>query len=272
MNFCCPVCGGTLQYVSKSLQCENNHNFDIAKSGYVNLLLSQKSSAKHHGDDRLMVRSRCDFLEKGYYSHLLGAVCEAVEKNVRDGCAILDAGCGECYYSANIYERLLSNKINCTFLGADISKDALALGAKRNRNLKLAVASVSCLPVADNSCDMVLSIFAPLAEREFFRILKAGGKLIRVIPLEKHLWSLKKAVYDSPYENGSESTDIEGFKLNDFQKVCKSIHLSCNEDIINLFRMTPYYYKTGADDQQKLQNFDSLDTETEFGILTYEKL
>jgi 23S rRNA (guanine745-N1)-methyltransferase len=40
---------------------------------------------------------------------------------------------------------------------------------------------------------------------------------------------------------------------------------------MNLFRMTPYFYKTGRDDQQKIENLDYLETETEFGISVYRK-
>ena len=44
-GFCCPVCGSALERGEKILTCENGHSFDIAKKGYVNLLLSQKSNA-----------------------------------------------------------------------------------------------------------------------------------------------------------------------------------------------------------------------------------
>jgi 23S rRNA (guanine745-N1)-methyltransferase len=40
----------------RRLFCENGHSFDLAKSGYFNLLLSQQSKEKRHGDDKLMVR------------------------------------------------------------------------------------------------------------------------------------------------------------------------------------------------------------------------
>jgi len=272
MILCCPICGKALQSKEKSMICENRHNFDIAKSGYVNLLMSNQSGSKRHGDDKLMVRSRHDFLEKGYYEHLLHAVFEAVLAEVSHGCVILDAGCGECYYTSYIYNHLLESGIPCSIAGVDISKAALSLGAKRNKSLELAVASVNHLPAADNSCDIILSIFAPCAEREFLRVLRDCGKLIRAVPLERHLWSLKSAVYDKPYENETEVFELEGFKLNSLCRVCRKIVLPCNEDIINLFRMTPYYYKTGIKDQQKLASLKVLETETEFGVLVYEKL
>ena len=44
------------------------------------------------------------------------------------------------------------------------------------------------------------------------------------------------------------------------------------DDIKNLFLMTPYYYKTSAEDQKKLENLNELITETEFLILVYKKI
>lgn len=271
-NFICPVCGEGLTTTPKSLVCKKNHNFDTAKSGYTNLLLSQSVKTKHHGDDKLMVRARQSFLNKGYYKPLLALICETVKLHSFTGVRILDAGCGECWYTANIYEYLVEQKVTPVLFGVDISKDALAAGAKRNKHIELAAASVYRLPVADESCDLVLSLFAPLSTEEFSRVLKKGGILIRAIPLEKHLWNLKAAVYARPYENEAVNGEFEGFEIIERRETGQMIRLDCREDIVNLFTMTPYYYKTSAEDQLKLQNMDELDTEIEFGLLTYRKM
>ena len=55
VKLCCPVCAGALERRAGAYLCPKNHSFDIAKSGYVNLLLN--SSQGHHGDDKLMVRA-----------------------------------------------------------------------------------------------------------------------------------------------------------------------------------------------------------------------
>jgi 23S rRNA (guanine745-N1)-methyltransferase len=272
-HFICPICKKPLHRTpdSKSLCCADRHSFDMAKSGYVNLLMSQQPKAKRHGDDKLMVRSRQAFLDKGYYRPLLDALCDTIRRHARRGSRIFDAGCGECWYTASIHEYLLDHDLAPALFAADISKDALAAGAKRDRRLELAVASVFHLPVGDLSCDIVLSVFAPFCAEEFTRVLRKDGVIIRVIPLEKHLLSLKAAVYDSVYENKTEAQDFEGLVLIDRQEIRGTIHLENNEDILNVFSMTPYYYKTGAKDQEKLSRLTSLDTEIEFGILTYRK-
>lgn len=270
-RFICPVCGKELHTDGKGLCCGNRHSFDLAKSGYVNLLLSQQQKAKRHGDDKRMVRARRDFLNKGYYNVLLEAILRAVGEHAGNGCRILDAGCGECWYTAKIYEHLTGGHGKPEMLAVDISKDALAAGAKRNQDVEYAVASVFRLPVRDASCDLVLSIFAPFCGEEFARVLKDDGVLIRVVPLEKHLLRLKEAVYDRVYENKMERVCPEGFELLGQREIREKIHLSGNEDIRNVFTMTPYYYKTGTEDQEKLSRLSELDTEIEFGIITYRK-
>lgn len=75
VNLRCPVCAGALKKRAGAYLCPKNHSFDIAKSGYVNLLLN--SSQGHHGDDKLMVRARRDFLDKGYYDRFIAAVADA---------------------------------------------------------------------------------------------------------------------------------------------------------------------------------------------------
>ena len=65
----CPVCGQPLILEGKTYRCETGHCFDCAKSGYVNLL-PPAPSGKRHGDDKLMVKARTDFLDKGYYDPL----------------------------------------------------------------------------------------------------------------------------------------------------------------------------------------------------------
>ena len=68
----CPVCGGILTPDGGSYRCDEGHCYDIAKSGYVNLIRSNKSL---HGDDRDMIRARNRFLDSGYYAPLRDALC-----------------------------------------------------------------------------------------------------------------------------------------------------------------------------------------------------
>ncbi|MBE6948877.1 MAG: methyltransferase domain-containing protein [Ruminococcaceae bacterium] len=269
INLICPVCGCELNKIGNSLKCDKNHSFDIARQGYVNLLMSNKSSLKHHGDDKLMVKARSDFFEKGYYAPLREGVISAVMKQAKKNVCVLDSGCGDCWYTEGVYKALGDAGMNPTVMGIDISKDALIAGRKQCRELTLCVASASKLPVKTESADIVLNIFSPLEADEYSRVLKKDGVLIRAVPMEKHLWSLKQAVYDKPYENPPVDTALNGFELVDTIEVRERIKLTSTEDIQNLFKMTPYYYKTGVKDQYKLTELDYLETELEVMILSY---
>ena len=95
---------------------------------------------------------------------------------------------------------------------------------------------------------------------------------MRVIPLENHLFSLKKAVYENPLKNPEENTQTDGFELAEGQELKYTVTLGSNKEIENLFRMTPYYYKTSRSDQQKLEKLSELTTEVEFCVLVYKKV
>lgn len=259
----CPVCRESLKKSGNSYLCEKNHCFDIAKSGYVNLILSNKSL---HGDDKKMIMSRHAFLNSGYYKILCDALCDSVKSVSESNSIILDAGCGECYYTSAVSKACPGTDV----LGIDLSKDALIAGRKRNTKLFLAAASVYDVPLADESTDIVISVFAPMASEEFRRILKKKGILIRVIPLARHLFGMKRILYDNPYENEEEREVPIGFELMSERQVRSEIHL-LQKEIVSLFEMTPYFYRTNKRGRERLYSVDSLDTEIEFGILILRK-
>lgn len=268
-DFKCPVCGEKLEIQDKTLKCINNHSFDIAKQGYVNLLISQKSSKKRHGDDNLMVAARRNFLDKGYYDCLVEKILEAFSLYAKAEMTVADLGCGECRYTTAIADYCKKNKIQAKIAAMDISKQALIYGSKRCKELNLVVGSINDIPIQDNSCDAVFNIFAPDSPAEIQRILKEDGVWIKAYPLERHLYGLKSVIYDSPYLNTVEHGAPDGFCEKAYFEVKKNICINGNEDIMNLFMMTPYYYKTGKQDQQKVEGMNELLTEIEFGISVY---
>lgn len=269
--FACPVCGNSLMINGKSYKCINNHSFDAAKSGYVNLLTSDRMNAKNPGDNKLMVKSRSDFLNKGYYGHLLEKLCDSVNGVISENDVILDAGCGEGYYTSGIYNYLRGKGITVKTAGIDISKYAVDKAAKRCHDIEYAVGSIFHIPVSDSSSDILLNVFAPFCCEEFVRVINDGGYMIMIIPGRKHLWELKSIVYEKPYENNPKSEYIEGFKFLKKYNVQKEIELESNVDILSLFAMTPYFYNTRTEDRKKLSELKFLKTNTEFEILIYKK-
>ncbi len=257
--FTCPVCKNILQQNEKSLICPNNHNFDKAKQGYVNLLMSNKQG--NHGDDKLMVQARQHFLEKDYYLPMRTEVNNILgQDNI-----VLDAGCGEGYYTSVFSE-------NNTVYGIDVSKEALKVASRKCKNAYFAVASIYELPFLNEAFDTVINIFAPDSQTEFLRVLKPNGRLIMVTPMKNHLMELKNTVYDTPYKNSYVNPERYGFVINSTKEVKYKITLKNNEDIISLFKMTPYYYNTSVADRQKLDELNSLTTRVEFLITEYRKI
>ena len=259
----CPVCSKKLFVSGKTYTCPSKHSFDIAKSGYVNLLLSKHAGKTVHGDNKIMVQARRDFLEKGYYSPLRDALCEKITDGI-----ILDAGCGEGYYTAGISDKLIDSEI----YGIDISKTAVDFASKRKKNITFATASIFHIPVEDNSCDSLVTVFSPYCSGEFQRVLKKNGKMFMAIPSEMHLWELKKAVYDTPYKNDVKPYELDGFKLDEKIHIKYKFLLDNPKDIQSLFSMTPYYYRTGKQQQERLSVLESLETTADFEILIYNKI
>ncbi len=270
-TFTCPVCSIPLVSDGVSLRCESGHCFDIARGGWVNLLINKQSGSKRHGDDALMIRARTAFLDKGWYTPLLEGIWSLLEARVRPGTRILDAGCGDGWYLKGLTDRMAESGLASEALGIDISRDAVKAAARRCADASFAVAGVTALPAADSSCDLILSLFAPVCLPEFSRVLGRDGMMIRAYPLERHLYELKAAVYDRPIENPPERFSADGFRLIDSAEARFNMPLETKEDIKALFAMTPYYYKTSAADQAKLEHLDRLTVTAEFGICLYGK-
>ncbi len=267
--FICPICKEPLEKTGNSLLCPNHHCFDLSKRGYVNLLRPSKSGGARHGDDKLMVEARKRFLNDGFYEPLLRALTDAAREIRHPVRTVLDAGCGEGYYTVGIKEALAHPALRV--VGIDVSKDAIHAASLRDRSLQLAVASIFDLPVANESVDLLVNLFAPYDAAEFTRVMKKNGTLIRVFPAERHLWELKTAVYDVPYENEIDTFELDGFTTEKKTLLNFPVEPKNAEQIDALFKMTPYYYKTSREGQARLAALPSLATHAEFYLIVYKK-
>ena len=270
--FRCPLCKAKLEKQERSFRCEHGHSFDISAEGYVHLLPANKMNSKIPGDSKEMAASRSAFLDKGYYEPLLLEL-EKTVLGLSEGekPSVLDCGCGEGYYTSNIAKELKNRFPKAKIAGFDISRPSVKRAAKRTKEVEFAVASVFDIPVKDESFDLLLNVFSPLSIGEYSRVLKNGGYYIYVVPAARHLWQLKAAIYDTPYENKEEDTPYEGFEHVETKRVRYETLLKTKEDIFALFQMTPYYWKTSAKGAEKLSAYESLLTEVAFDIHIYKK-
>ena len=184
---------------------------------------------------------------------------------------ILDAGCGEGYYTAGIYQALMSQGRHPRMAGTDISKFSLRIAAKREHSIEFAVASSYHLPLEDQSVDALLNCFSPLALEEFHRLLRPGGSFLYVVPGANHLWELKQVLYDHPYPNEERETPYDGFTYQTILPVDGVITLERQSDIHALFQMTPYYWKTPKAGAERLAALEHLTTQISFRIHIFQK-
>ncbi len=259
--YLCPLCAASLQLNQKSYVCENNHRFDIAKEGYLNLLPVQFKHSAEPGDNKHMMQARREFLEAGYYEPMAKAVAMMIDANPPKH--MLDLGCGEGYYSRKI-ETFCINKMKLH--GVDIAKFAIAAAAKKQPNARFIVASSNRLPYADRYFDFVLRVFAPSNNDELKRVLKASGFLLTVTPGPRHLWQLKEFIYAEVKEHALESELPQGFERIDRQRISYKIAPNPQQRIA-LLQMTPFAWRANESVQQAIKDVAELEIETDF-ILT----
>lgn len=269
----CPICKSRVEIIyenSGRLQCKGpkTHSYDFASGGYVNLGAPVQSGG---GDSKQAVRARSEFLNTGLYEPIADALRALLAKYLSPDALVIDAGCGEGYYS----ERIAAD--GYSLAGFDLSKFATDAAAKRAKakgsaNSFFGVASVFSLPLADSSADAVVNIFAPCAENEYSRILKDGGLLFVVAAGPEHLLGLKKAIYTEIHRNEARADMPVQMKLIHKERLTYNINVEGNESIKNLFAMTPYYWKTSQNDVQKLDALESLETEIDINFEVYQKI
>ena len=261
MLLCCPVCGGSLENTGSALRCGAGHSYALSAEGYVNLLPANLRRSADPGDDREMTAARRDFLAASWYAPLRDTLCALALRYGGAGACLLDAGCGEGYYT-----RAAAAVLGGEAVGIDISKSAVRYAAKRGGGVQYTVAGSYHLPVSTGGADILLCCFSPVAETEFARVLSPRGALLHAVPAPDHLWELKETLYDSPYPNPEKETPLPGFRIAETAEVTFPMALTDARDIHNLFTMTPYRYKTPPEGMARLTALRALTVRAAFRV------
>lgn len=267
--YVCPVCGEPLQLhpSGKSFACHNQHSFDLAKEGYLNLLPVQHKHSKEPGDSKQMMLARREFLEAGFYEPLAKALAMMIDVNITNGQGVrlLDLGCGEGYYSRKILQ-FCKHGEQIALHGNDIAKFAIAAAAKKQPNARFIVASSNRLPYTDQYFDFVLRVFAPSNDDELKRVLKSSGHLLTVTPGPRHLWQLKEFIYADVKEHDSDTPIPKGFKRLTAQRLSYKITPNIQQRMA-LLQMTPFAWQANESVLQDLKGVSELEIDIDF-ILT----
>lgn len=272
----CPLCGAPLgPGPGGALACPARHSFDRAREGYWHLLPVQAMRTRAPGDSREMVAARRAFLEGGYYAPFGAALARLVLAHGRPAAPgaplhVLDAGCGEGWYDRAVAAAADAAGTPLALAGFDIAKPAVRLAARALPGAAYAVASSFHAPVRTGWADVVLNIFSPFARESFARVLRPGGLLIYAVPTARHLFGLKQALYETPYENPVQQIAYPGFTAVGEEAVTDTITVP-GPQLQALFAMTPYYWRTPADGAARLQALASLRTEIGFRFLLFTR-
>ena len=273
----CPVCKDKLikDVSNKTYKCGKNHTYDIAKEGYVNLLISNQKRSKNPGDSKEMVLARVEFLSKGYYKVLSDKINEVIVESLRDNndykFNIMDLGCGEGYYLTNLKNYMDNKNIKANCYGMDVSKEAVKYASKTNKDCVWAVGNNFHIQSCDKSIDCILSVFSPIDIDECNRVLKDDGVFVRVLPRTNHLIQLRNIIYSEVHLN--EKVYKASAEENEYIKetnVTFDIRLN-KEEILSLLKMTPHYWKSTAENKEKLEVYESLVITIDMRIGVFQK-
>lgn len=252
MNLLCPVCGEKLNLTGRQYLCPNRHSFDLARQGYVNLLVVQQKHSLNPGDTREQVLSRREFLEAGFYAPIAQTLIDTAKELGISG-QLLDVGCGEGYYSAQ-----LADALGAELTGLDISKEAVRCAAAKYKGKQWLCATAAHIPVEDGSVNLLTSLFALTLPEEFHRVLAPEGYYFQVLAAQDHLLGLKSIIYDQlNFKEKDTVPELPGFAL------VKSVLIRFTftvegQQVQNLFSMTPHVFRIGKDGAQRLKQTERL--------------
>lgn len=231
MIFACPICTQAVQIEDNGkVVCPSNHSFDVAKQGYINFMTKPVQSMY----SKALFEARHDIISSGLYDQLQDRLAELAV-----GTYFLDTGCGEGSHLA----RIVANRPEAIAVGIDIAKEGIIAAAKFHTGCIWCVGDLAKSPYNEKSFDTIFNILSPANYDEFKRLLKQGGKVIKVVPQEGYLKELRQQAFaDSEKERYSNEQTVERFKESFAQVTVERITYTmplAKELIPQLIEMTP---------------------------------
>ncbi|AFU98108.2 Ribosomal RNA large subunit methyltransferase A (rRNA (guanine-N(1)-)-methyltransferase) (23S rRNA m1G745 methyltransferase) [Simiduia agarivorans SA1 = DSM 21679] len=259
----CPVCSQSLSADIAGYCCPDNHRYDRAREGYTNLLLANQKRRPDPGDNADMLLARRAFLEAGWYLPLVEELVAQLARRAPG--QLLDLGCGEGYYLAQMSDQLPGWHL----AGVDISRIGIRMAAKRGQWAEWAVASSKRIPVSDRSIDALVSIFAPVDVSELQRVLRPGGCVLQVAPGPEHLYELKAEIYSEPRLHPVPEA-LSGFTVSEQVAVQFPMVFKDPASLSGLLSMTPLAYRLDAAKRAQLLARRTFTVQADFWVRVLE--
>jgi 23S rRNA (guanine745-N1)-methyltransferase len=264
----CPVCRSHLSLDAdrRRWACPLGHSFDVAREGYVNLLLAGQRRRRQPGDSPEMVKARKRFLASGAYDPLTTVLAQVVADE--QPALVLDVGCGEGRHTRGVTAPMV--------LGVDVAKPAIVEASRAHQGGWYAVASAEDLPLGTATVDLALDVFGPVAPIELARVIRPGGTVVAAHPGPTHLEGLRSLVYGAgrPHEVKPPFRDApEWFTAAGTEVVTFPFTASDPAQLNDLFAMTPYWWQATPDVHARLAAAASrpFDTVVDVRVTTYQR-
>lgn len=275
-NLACPLDGLALAEAGAALACANGHSFDRAREGYWNLLLVQHKASREPGDAKAMVTARRRFLEAGHYAPIaaclfdeVAAIAAAAPLSAQT--TIVDAGCGEGYYLAQLCRLADSAPMPRTIrlAGFDVSKGAVQAAARRKIPVAWLVANNRHPPFAAGSVDIILCLFGYPVWQGFKTVQKPDGRVVLVDPGPDHLIELRQIIYPRVERSGPPALDRAvalGYRLEREHTLRLRFRIDAPDGIRDLVAMTPHTYRIPAAGRDALREIERLDVTCDVAV------
>lgn len=239
--FRCPNCHQKMSQKEKSLVCVNGHRFDLAKKGTLYFLDHQIKTEY----DNEMFAPRGRMIRSGMYQPVIEKIANLMQTG-----SLLDVGCGEGSFLQQI-NQVKANPVN---IGFDIAKEGIYLASNRPLDAFWCIADLTNLPFSDRSFDTILNIFSPSQYREFKRVMKPDGCVVKVVPQSGYLQELR-AIYHPDGEAYSNEAVIQRFteelEIDHRERVTYTFEIP-EDNRLDLLEMSPLEWQVSREVKAKL--------------------
>lgn len=276
----CPIDGLVLEVAEHGLACARRHNYNVSRHGYVNLLPVRLKPSKDPGDSREMVEARRSVLDYGVFKpfaqDLSAVVCASVQQTGKNPPLLVDAGCGEGYYTAALSAGLRSNPATDDFavLGVDISKWAITAAAKRHLYAAWAVGNNKRLPVLKSAASIITSVFGFETWHPWADLQDAGQLVVTASAGPLHLIELRKLVYETVkiHEVPDDAEALAaGYRRIGDSRVEYSSQVNDPAIVANILAMTPHGHRVSASSRLSLDTTAVSELTMDIVIRVYQR-